>query len=114
MLYSYYPKMYLISQKNELFTNLIFFSWFVLGMIQGTICLLITLYSLGDFQDTSGVNSYEVGFYLVEISAYTSVIIVVTVKLAVNVKHWNLILIIGFIVPSIGAYLLFMFLSSYL
>lgn len=39
-------------------------------------------------------------------------IIVVTIKLAVNVKHWNLILIIGFVVPSIGAYIGYTFVSQ--
>lgn len=43
---------------------------------------------------------------------YTSVIIVVTIKLAVNVKHWNLILVIGFVIPSIGAYIGYTFISQ--
>jgi hypothetical protein len=50
--------MYVVSQKNQLFTNLVFFSWFFLGICQGVICLIITLYSLGDYDDTSGTNSY--------------------------------------------------------
>lgn len=63
LLYSYYPKMYLISQKNQLFTKFIFFSWFFLGVCQGVICLMVTLYTLGDPADTSGINSYESGLY---------------------------------------------------
>jgi len=58
MLYSYYPKMYFISQKNKLFGKLIFFAWFILGMCQGIICLILTLYAIGDENDTSGENSY--------------------------------------------------------
>jgi hypothetical protein len=104
--------MYLISQQNQLFTNLAFFSWFFLGICQGVICLIITLYSIGDENDSSGYNSYGTGFYFLEISAYTSVIIVVTVKLAINVKQWNFILIIGFIVPSLGAYAIYMMLTN--
>jgi succinate-acetate transporter protein len=103
--------MYHISQKNKLFTNLNFLAWLTLGIVQGIICLMITLYSIGG-ADASGINSYEFGFYLVEISAYTSVIIVVTIKLAVNVKHWTLLLVLGFLVPSIGAYVLFTFISQ--
>lgn len=48
MLYSYYPKMYFISQKNKLFGKLIFFAWFVLGIFQGAICLILTIYAIGD------------------------------------------------------------------
>jgi hypothetical protein len=49
----------------------------------------------------------------VEISAYTSVIIVVTIKLAVNVKHWTVLLALGFLVPSIGAYVGYTFLTQF-
>ena len=104
--------MYLISQKNELFTKFIFFSWFFLGVCQGVICLMITLYTLGDPNDTSGVDSYQSGLYFAEISAYTSVIIIVTVKLAINVKNWNIILVLGFLIPSVGAYIFYMFLTN--
>lgn len=47
-----------------------------------------------------------------EISAYTTVIIVVTLKLAVNVKNWAPILIVGFLVPSLGGYVLYTFISQ--
>ncbi len=107
-LYSYYPKMYLLSQNNTLFTNAKFLSWYVLGICQGVICLMITLYALGDPTDSSGENSYESGLYFTEISAYTSVIIVVTVKLMINVKNWNPILVLGFLIPSLGAYFCYM------
>lgn len=104
--------MYFISQKNKLFGKLIFFAWFFLGFCQGVICLLLTLYALGDDNDSSGVYSYQSGLYLVEISAYTSVIIVVTVKIAVSVKNWTIILIIGFLVPSLGLYIAFTFIQG--
>jgi succinate-acetate transporter protein len=102
--------MYFVSQQNQSFSNFIFFSWFVLGFSQGVICLILTLYAIGDEKDTSGSNSHQIGFYLTEISVYTSVIIVVTIKLAVNVKTWTVALIIGFVVPSFGAYVAFTFL----
>jgi magnesium-transporting ATPase (P-type) len=58
ILYSYYPKMYQISQKNQLFTHLTFLSWYVLGIFQGVICLILTLYAIGDQDDSSGINSH--------------------------------------------------------
>lgn len=45
-MYDYYPKMYIISQKNQLFTNFNFFAWYTLGTLQGIICLMIWLYSM--------------------------------------------------------------------
>jgi magnesium-transporting ATPase (P-type) len=97
--------MYLISQKNKIFTTLIFLAWFLLGMLQGVVCLMLTLYSLDDVNDSSGYDSYGAGFYFVELSALTSVVIVVTIKLAINVRNWNALLVLGFLIPSLGAYI---------
>lgn len=104
--------MYFVSQKNKLFNNYIFFAWFFLGFCQGVVCLVFTIYSIGDQSDTSGSDSYVPGFYLVEISAYTTVILVVTMKIAVNVKQWTVCLLIGFLIPSIGLYVVFTFVLS--
>ena len=68
---------------------------------------MITIYSISGIDNTSGYNSYGTGFYFAELSAYTSVIIVVTLKLAINVRNWNCILFIGFLVPSLGAYVIY-------
>lgn len=106
--------MYFIGQKNTIFTKLNFFHWFALGMSQGVICFIVTLYSLGTANDTSGFASYQSGFSFVEISAYTSVIIIVTLKIAINIKQWNMILIIGFLVPSIGGYVGYRILFNYI
>ena len=106
--------MYIVSQKNQFFTNLIFFEWFALGVLQGIICLMITLYALGGPDDNSGYDSFESGFYFCELSAYTSVIIVVTFKLAINVRNWNCLLALSFLIPSLGAYVLYCFLMNYI
>ncbi len=106
--------MYYIGQKNTLFTKLTFFHWFTLGMSQGVICFIVTLYSLGTAYDTSGFSSYQSGFYFLEISAYTSVIIIVTIKIAINIKQWNIILILGFSIPSLGAYVGYRLLFNYI
>jgi hypothetical protein len=106
--------MYFIGQKNTLFTKLTFLSWFFLGICQGVICFIVTMYALGTANDTSGFSSYGSGFQFVEISAYTSVIIIVTLKIAINIKQWNAILIVGFLVPSLGAYVGYGLLFNYL
>jgi hypothetical protein len=75
---------------------------------------MITLYSLDGLKNTSGYSSYETGFYFSELSAYTSVIIVVTMKLAINVRNWNCLLFIGFLIPSLGAYFIYCVMENYL
>lgn len=49
---------------------------------------------------------------MVEISVYTSVIIVVTIKLAVNVRNWSITMVLGFAIPSIGAYVAYTFIMG--
>ena len=105
--------MYFIGQKNTLFTKLTFFSWFTLGICQGVICFIVTLYSLGTAYDTSGFQSYQSGFMFVEISAYTSVIIIVTLKIAINIKQWNPLIVLGFVV-SFGGYVGYSLLFNYI
>ncbi len=41
-------------------------------------------------------------------------IIIVTIKIAINIKQWNVILIIGFLVPSLGGYVGYNILFNYL
>jgi hypothetical protein len=38
----------------------------------------------------------------------------VTIKIAINVKQWNPILIIGFLIPSLGAYVGYNLLFNYI
>ena len=40
-------------------------------------------------------------------------IIIVTLKIAINIKQWNAILIVGFLVPSLGAYVGYGLLFNY-
>lgn len=75
---------------------------------------MITIYSIDGVSDSSGFDSLETGFYFAELSGYTTVIIVVTLKLAINVRNWNAVLFIGFLVPSLGAYILYCVLLNYL
>lgn len=111
-LHSFYPKMYYIGQHNTIFTKLNFLGWFALGALQGAVCLLVNLYCLCSLDSNSGLDSYPSGFYFVEISMVTCIVIIVNVKLAVNVQHWSCLLILGFIIPTLGAYILYAYLSD--
>lgn len=111
-LHTFYPKMYYIGQKNTIFTKLNFLGWFALGALQGVVCLLINLFSLCSLDSNSGISSYSSGFYFVEISMVTCIVIIVNIKLAVNVQHWSCLLVLGFVIPTLGAYVLYAWLSD--
>ena len=104
--------MYYIGQKNTIFTKLNFLGEFALGTMQGVVCLLVSLYSLCSLDSNSGINSYSSGFYFLEISLVTSIVIIVNVKLALNVQHWSWLLVLGFIIPTLGGYLIYVVLSD--
>lgn len=104
--------MYYIGQKNTIFNNRNFLAWFALGALQGAVCLFINLYALSGVDCNSGNNSYQNGFYFVEISLVTCIVILVNVKLALNVQHWNCLLLVGFIVPTFGTYFLYVYVSD--
>lgn len=40
-------------------------------------------------------------------------VIIVTLKIAINIKQWNVILALGFLVPSIGGYVAYRILFNY-
>jgi magnesium-transporting ATPase (P-type) len=111
-IYKHYPKMYYTGQKNTIFNAETFFSWFLLGTLQGITCLIINIYGLTNVKTSSGYNSYQSGFYFMGISLVTSIVIVVNLKLALNVQEWNLLLIIAFTVPTIGVYFLYAYISN--
>lgn len=50
--------MYYIGQKNTIFNGKNFFSWFILGTLQGIVCLIINIYGLANVKSSSGYNSY--------------------------------------------------------
>lgn len=75
---------------------------------------MINLYALGAITSSNGFEGLNEGFYFAQISANTSVIIVVTLKLAINVKNWNILIFLSFLIPSIGAYIIYCFLINYI
>ena len=60
--------------------------------------------------NSSGINT---DYWLVSLTIYSSVILVVTFKLATHTKFWSFILVAAILITSIGFYLLHMWLTNF-
>jgi phospholipid-transporting ATPase len=58
-------------------------------------------------------NGYTGSFWLVGLTVYTAVILVVTFKLASHTRFWSVILFITITVLSVGLYVLYMWISNW-
>jgi hypothetical protein len=57
--------MYYIGQKKTIFNRLNFLGWFTLGALEGTVCILVNIYSLSSLDSNSGINGYSTGYYFI-------------------------------------------------
>lgn len=58
----------------------------------------------------SGINT---DFWLIGLTIYTTVILVVTFKLATHTKFWSYMLLLAILLTSIGLYLLHMWVTNF-
>ncbi|CAK77311.1 unnamed protein product (macronuclear) [Paramecium tetraurelia] len=106
-----YPLLYYIGQKNTIFTNEKFFKWFSIGIFQGLACFFSFYLELNDttFIKQSGYNN-DLWFFSMSMS--TAIMILVTLKLALNTQFWTIITWIAYLGTSLGTYFAYMWISN--
>lgn len=81
------------------------------ALIESLIIFFFTLYIIsGVSVNGTGINS---DYWLVSLTIYSSVIMVVTFKLATHTKFWSVFLVIAIVVTTIGFYILHMWLTNF-
>ncbi len=75
----YYPKLYSIGQKNQIFQDKKFLFWCFQGIVHGIIVFVIQLYVIT--KDFTSKNGYSPDLWLFSISLYTSIILVIIKKM---------------------------------
>ena len=70
----YYPKLYSVGQKNQIFQDKKFLLWCFQGIVHGIIVFVIQLYVIT--KDFTSKNGYSPDLWLFSISLYTSIILV--------------------------------------
>ncbi|KAL4445931.1 hypothetical protein ABPG74_010923 [Tetrahymena malaccensis] len=106
----FYPKLYYIGQANHIFQFTRFVKWGFLGTFQGALCFFFTIFITNEgFLDSQG-NVADI--WATSISLYTSIIILVNLKLALNTQMWTIWNWVAFIFTSIGLYFAYIWLSD--
>ena len=109
--YRLFPKIYFIGQENCIFNYRNYFAWLIEGMLEATVITVIFYFILSDKAvNSNGVSS---SYWLVGLTIYSAVIVVVTFKLATHTRFWSILLIITIIFLSLGFYVAYMWISNY-
>jgi len=107
-----YPYLYYCGQGNEIFNFPVIITWLFYGLLHACIVFFIPILVFNKAILTSdGMNEH---FWLVSISSFTSVIFIVNLKLYTFHRFFTWINIFGFLVLSIGFYIIVKLISNYL
>ena len=82
-----------------------FVKWIILALIHALLIFMINVYSI-HFDVISEGRSTDMWFF--SISMYTSIILVVDVKIAMSTQYWTWIYALTFLVTSIVPYIIFL------
>jgi len=80
-------------------------------MLEATVITVIFYFILSE----AAVNGdgYSSSYWLVGLTIYSAVIMVVTFKLATHTRFWSFMLFITIIFLSLGFYIVYMWISNY-
>ncbi|CAG9323285.1 unnamed protein product [Blepharisma stoltei] len=99
------PKAYNVGRLNQIFTARNFWGWLLNGILHSVIVFFIPLYAAEEgIMNKKGYNYDHWGF---SIMSFTSIILIVNLKLGLNTKYWNWVHYLAIGITSILAYLLF-------
>lgn len=82
------PLVYVVGRNNQIFTARNFWSWLANGYMHSLIIFFIPLYAADEgVMNSKGLNFDHWSF---SITAFTCIILIVNLKLALNEKFWNI------------------------
>jgi phospholipid-transporting ATPase len=104
-----YPYLYLRGQKNQIFNLRGILTWFGYGILHSVIVFFLPYFFL-----RCGIISskgYDADMWFVSITSFTSIILIVTLKMFTFERLFNWISLFGFVVISFGLYIAVQWLS---
>lgn len=109
--YRLFPKIYFIGQENCIFNIKNYLFWMLEAIVESIVITIFTFQVIGEVSvNHSGINS---DFWLVSLTIFSSVIMVVTFKLATHTRFWSGLLIFSILITSLGFYILHMWLTNF-
>lgn len=112
VLKDYYPYLYYIGQKSYIFTIGNAIKWIVVGIVFGIGLFLITIYSVTN--TAINPDGHQSDLWYFSILNYTTVVLVVDLKLGMYTKTWTFLNWFSIIALSILIYLAFTFTGEHL
>jgi hypothetical protein len=100
-----------VGKQNEIFNFKECLAWITEAIAMGTCIYYVILRALiTPSINQDGLNS---NLYFISVTIYTAVIMIDTLKLCMQVKHWTKLLFFTIIVLSIAPYIGFMWVVNY-
>lgn len=87
-----YPELYEAGQQNKYFTFWIFWKWVILALFHGVVTFFGCTYGFNGIIDSSGKTD---DFWFASTIAFSSIIHLVTCKLAIELNFFNFVAIIA-------------------
>ena len=112
VLKDYYPFLYYVGQHSTIFTLGNAIGWIVVGLFFGTGLFLVTIYSVSGSAMTG--DGYTADIWFVSILVYTSIVLVVDLKLGMYTKTWTWMNWTSIILLSVVIYVGFTFVGEFL
>lgn len=98
-----------------LFNKTTYILWFLLGCYHAAVVYFVPIYSFldsgimwGDYEDNGKIGD----LWIMSLSSFTSIIIVVNLKLLLGSRSLSLVHFVAIIITSIGLYITWMWLSD--
>lgn len=102
----YFTKLYYMGQKNKLFGEKKFLRSVIQGLLHGVMLFLVTYFAL--YKTHLDADGKSVDLYYFNITLYTSIILIVDMKVAVYTKYWTIFTPISLIGLSLVLYFAYM------
>lgn len=112
LLKDYYPYLYYMGQKSYIFTITNAIKWILVGIVFGIGLFLITIYSVTN--TAINTDGHQSDLWYLSILNYTTVVLVVDLKLGMYTRTWTFLNWFSIIVLSVFIYLAFTFTGEYL
>ena len=107
---SLFPKIYFVGQDNRIFNLKNCVIWLLEAVVLGIFATILCMEVVGG-EDSLDANGYSGGYAIFSVNLYSAVLMMVSLKLCVHVRHWTWLLFISMAVISLATYVGFMWFS---
>jgi uncharacterized membrane protein len=106
-----FPKIYFVGTQDKIFNVGNCLMWIAEAIVFGIIAALAGIYLIGG--SAIGNAGYNGDLWMSSVIIFTIVIIVLTIKLAMHIRHWTKMMLFAITICSLAPYLIYIWISNY-